>query len=231
MKSEELVLFKGRNDVIVVMLDAECDFAELTEALKGKVAEAPEFFGGADTSISFSGRKLNGDEEAALTEIFRESAGEAAITVVPLKEKSAARTPRAEGRKTRKPTEDEIRELYARENVTMYHKGSMRSGQSLTYAGSVVLYGDLNPGAEIIAEGNIIILGYAKGLVHAGCSGNKNCFVYALNLQPTQLRIADIISYVTDSEAISKLKLKPSPRPSIAYILDGIIIIESKDMA
>ena len=59
------------------------------------------------------------------------------------------------------------------ENTTLFHKGNLRSGRSIEYDGSVVLLGDVNPGAQIKAKGNILVLGAIKGTVHAGCDGSR----------------------------------------------------------
>jgi septum site-determining protein MinC len=74
----------------------------------------------------------------------------------------------------------------------------------------VVVLGDVNPGAEIIAEGNVIIWGRLRGMVHAGSKGNRAAVICALDLSPMQLRIAD--------EASSVLKPQESPKPERARI-------------
>jgi septum site-determining protein MinC len=74
----------------------------------------------------------------------------------------------------------------------------------------VVVFGDVNPGAEIIAEGNVIIWGRLRGMVHAGAKGNRNAVICALDLSPTQLRIAEEVSAV--------LKPREDPAPEIARI-------------
>ena len=79
-------------------------------------------------------------------------------------------------------------------NLTKFHRGSLRNGQKIEFDGSVVVVGDVNPGAEIKATGNIIILGQLKGMAHAGCKGMTDAFVTAVYMAPVQLRIADIIT-------------------------------------
>ena len=74
----------------------------------------------------------------------------------------------------------------------------------------MVVLGDVNPGAEIVAEGNIIVWGRVRGLVHAGSKGNATAVICALDLSPTQLRIA--------GEASAMLNPQQNPRPEIARI-------------
>ena len=72
-------------------------------------------------------------------------------------------------------------------------KGMLRSGRRIDFEGSIVVLGDVNSGAEIIAEGNVIILGKLRGFAHAGAKGNRSAYIAAMEINPTQLRIADII--------------------------------------
>jgi septum site-determining protein MinC len=96
---------------------------------------------------------------------------------------------------------------------------TLRSGQSLRHPGSIVVIGDVNPGAEIIAGGDIVIWGKLRGIVHAGALGDETSVVCALDLSPTQLRIGN---HITRSPEDRRRK----PRPETARIRDGQIIAE-----
>jgi septum site-determining protein MinC len=87
---------------------------------------------------------------------------------------------------------------------------TLRSGVRIEYAGHIVVMGDVNPGAEIIAGGSVIVWGRLRGVVHAGVDGNKDAVVCALDLAPTQLRIANEI-------AVSP-KRSGKPQPEMARI-------------
>ena len=73
---------------------------------------------------------------------------------------------------------------------TNFHEGTVRSGEYLESAGDLVILGDVNPGAKVSAEGNIIIWGRLLGIAHAGIKGNSKATISALQLRPVQLRIA-----------------------------------------
>lgn len=90
------------------------------------------------------------------------------------------------------------REFSIKEHNTKFYKGNLRNGMSLDFDGSLVILGDVNPGAQVTATGNILILGALKGLAHAGCRGNSEAFVFALHLIPVQLRIGSIITRFPD---------------------------------
>lgn len=79
-------------------------------------------------------------------------------------------------------------------------KETLRSGRSIYTPGSIVVIGDVNPGAELIAGGDVIVWGRLRGLVHAGAHGDTTAVICALSLTPTQLRIADQIAISPDDK-------------------------------
>jgi septum site-determining protein MinC len=83
--------------------------------------------------------------------------------------------------------------IQAGEQATLIHR-TLRSGFSIKFPGHVVVIGDINPGAEIIAGGDVVVWGRLRGMVHAGADGNELAVVCALDLSPTQLRIANRIA-------------------------------------
>ena len=109
------------------------------------------------------------------------------------------------------------------ENNTKFYKGNLRNGMSLEFDGSIVILGDVNPGAQVKAKGNILILGALKGIAHAGCEGEKDAFVFALSLIPVQLRIGNIITRFPDGDS------KVNRKPEYAYVEDGKIYVSSFD--
>ena len=104
--------------------------------------------------------------------------------------------------------------------VSLFHCGTLRSGQKLFSEGHLIVQGDVNPGAELKALGNIVVLGTLKGIVHAGSGGDRSASVSAIVMSPTQIRIADVITRAPDET------LQPSA-PEIAYIMEDRIYIEN----
>jgi len=74
------------------------------------------------------------------------------------------------------------------------HQGTLRSGDHLQVEGSVLLLGDVNPGARISAAGDVRVWGRLRGVAHAGCQGNRQARIVALQLRPLQLRIAEAVA-------------------------------------
>ena len=81
---------------------------------------------------------------------------------------------------------------------TKFVQNSIRSGQKEEYAGSIVICGDVNPGAEVIAGGNIMVLGTLRGVAHAGANGNKKAIISANCIEVTQVRIANLVKEVAE---------------------------------
>ncbi len=94
----------------------------------------------------------------------------------------------------------------------------VRSGQKVHAEGCLVIWGDVNESAEITAGGDIIVLGKLAGVAHAGCYGRKESIVFALNLSPSQIRIADKISRSSGDDS-------KNTNPEIAYLEEDIICI------
>ncbi len=86
---------------------------------------------------------------------------------------------------------------------TLYHTGSLRSGQRLEADGSIVIIGDVNAGAEVIARDNIIVQGALRGLAHAGAKGNKGAIITAGQLDAVQIRISNIVREIDKNEELS----------------------------
>lgn len=113
------------------------------------------------------------------------------------------------------PLETKLREG---EEATLVRR-TLRSGFSLQHPGHVVVIGDVNPGAEIIAGGDVVVWGRMRGLVHAGAQGNEDAVVCALDLSPTQLRIAGMIAIAP--------RRRGKPQPEMARIQGGQVVAET----
>lgn len=134
---------------------------------------------------------------------------------VPEPEEEAKKTSGEQGKAVSQP-ETEAPPM----DMTLLIDRTLRSGQCIRYPGHVVVMGDVNPGAEIVAGGHIMVFGALRGVAHAGAFGNVNAVVTAFRLNPTQLRIAGFITRAPDGEEI-----KPH-QPETASISDGAIVIE-----
>ena len=210
--SQNSVLFKGRNGGIQIVLDENIEFEILKSIFSEKMNDAHKFFDGAKTNIAFSGRVLTDKEELELLSII---SAKTELDISFVQDKNA--------KKDKPPTVQSF--MSSMDNMTHFHKGSLRNGQEIRYRGSVVIIGDCNPGSQIIATNNIIVLGALKGIAHAGCEGDESCFVATFVMNPVQLRIAKIITYIPDEYKGKKNSKKKELPPSYAFVQDGRICI------
>lgn len=101
---------------------------------------------------------------------------------------------------------------------TKFHKGSLRSGSKVEYEGSIVVIGDVNAGAEVIAGENVVVLGNLRGVAHAGAKGNKKAIIAAAKIESPQIRIANIVKELEKNEEETKREY--------AYVEENEIILE-----
>ncbi len=205
------VIIKGNKYGIVVVLDAELGFEELKEKIADKFRDSAKFFDKAQMAISFEGRILTNEEQRDILNIIAEETELHVVCVIendPQKEEVF-----------KKALNEKLMEL---SNTTgQFYKGNLRSGQVLESETSIIVIGDVNPGARIVSKGNIIVLGALKGTVFAGATGNTNSFVLALSMNPVQIRIADTIARSPDRPVKEGLK-----ETKIAFLENGNIYIE-----
>ena len=102
---------------------------------------------------------------------------------------------------------------------TTFHRGSLRSGQKLEVEGSIVVIGDVNSGAEVIAADNIAVIGNLRGLAHAGAKGNKDAVIAASTLDAVQLRISNIVREIDREEEGAR-------EHAFVYVDEDKIVIE-----
>ena len=194
----EAVTFKLTRNGLIILLDDNLDFSTIKRLLKKKLEESKDFFQGAILKTTIKGRDLETYELEELKQLINSHTGFEDIS------------------------EDVVTFDWSKNTVegkTKFYRGTMRSGNSINFKGNVVVMGDVNPGAEVVATGNILVTGMIKGTVHAGCKGNRNAIVSAQGIYPTQLRIADLIT-VSPSEKIEKIM-----NFETAYIKDNMICI------
>ncbi|MCL2397493.1 MAG: septum site-determining protein MinC [Defluviitaleaceae bacterium] len=198
MQKDNTVIFKGGKNGIVIIMDEAAMYEKIAESLRAKIRSAHKFFAGATTTISFKGKELTESELLALVEIINAETDLSISFIEDLTgtfEVAAAKAPRKSGKAAVDP---------------YFHKGGLRSGQAINHNGSVVVLGDVNAGAEVVATGSVVVFGAIRGMVHAGAGGDRTTFVCATSMQPIQLRIADIITYFP-REVIMENKNKIDP--------------------
>ena len=112
-----------------------------------------------------------------------------------------------------------------------FYRGTLRSGQKIEVDGSIVVLGDINPGAQIIARGNVVVLGCLKGNVYAGYPEDRSAFVASLMMEPMQIQIGDCIARSPDQKAkkqkAGRKKNQKQLEAKLAFVENDSIFIET----
>ncbi|NLC77279.1 MAG: septum site-determining protein MinC [Clostridia bacterium] len=203
--SRDAVNIKGTKNGLVIVLDSNYSFEDLKIRLQEKIASAKGFFKGA--KFTLMAQKMSAEESEELQEICCE------YGLIP---SDTIELPKAVGGSPM-VVKDRGIPLDA-ENCFLISHG-IRSGQKFQYNGHITVLGDVNAGAEVIAGGNILVMGTLRGVAHAGASGNRNAVIVAYRLEPEQLRISDVI-------ARSPENMEPHNYPERAFLSENNIIIE-----
>ena len=240
------ISLKGTRSGLRLTLEPETPFSELLNALADRLAESPSFFRGASLAVDTSHRALHTTERMQLEDLlalYQMSVtstdsgsgplGPGADLIHDQRSEILARTGMGTPRTTitlpppdQSPRGGITQDMGqaardARESEdTLFLRKTVRSGQAIHHPSNVVVLGDVNPGAEIVAGGDIIVWGVLRGMVHAGYPDNENALVCSLQLSPVQLRIAHLLSRPPEG-------FEAQARPEIAAIRQGQIVVET----
>lgn len=224
-QKQQYVTIKGTKDGLTLHLDDSCSFKELIEDLEIKLSlnqKRNDDVPFVPVKVKIGNRFLSQDQEEEIRSIIRNKKH----LVVDLIDSNVI-------------TKQEAEEMRKKHEIVSVAK-VIRSGQVLKVEGDLMLVGDVNPGATVIAGGNIFILGTLRGIAHAGFNGRRDAIITASVMKPTQLRIGDIMNrapdavqtennlmecaYVDDNETIvvDRLQQLTHLRPNLTRLEGGI---------
>ena len=231
------VSIKGIPDGLLITFSPG-EYAVLLDELAAELEVKKGFLQGSRVTASVGGRSLNRDELGLLKTLLEEN--DLTLWAVLAEDEGTKDSARGLGLATRLPGSNT--DLNGNLLQTAVFNGpsptttnspavgdgsnglvlreTLRSGRSVYHEGHIVVVGDVNPGAEVIAGGDVVVWGKLRGLVHAGALGDKTAVICALELIPTQLRIADQI-------AISPNDQRRQSTPEKVSINDGRIVAEA----
>ncbi|MDU2066037.1 MAG: septum site-determining protein MinC [Sporomusaceae bacterium] len=206
------VVFKGYRDGIELIIDQSADFSAILAQLRTKLESAANFFmAGAVVKVPTAPETFSESQKGQLYSLLADY-GLTMQEVVP--DESAALSEKE------LDTSDEFLGSESYQTNALVVRKTLRSGQVIKYTGSVVILGDVNPGAEVVADEDIMIFGVCRGIVHAGASGNEAATIMANRLQAMQIRIAGLIARAPDE------RLEPPGCSELARIVEGQVVIE-----
>ncbi len=226
MQGKEAVVFRGDRGGVSVQVNRDAPFGVVVEELRRKLSSASDFFAGASVRVDLGDRAWDNVEKRVLHELLR-AHGLTLLDAEGAQESqnnspSSKQLSRRGRRSNGAAVEEMLRTAQAEldDERCLLAQRTLRSGQRLEFDGSIVVLGDVNPGAVVVSSGHVIVMGSLRGVVHAGAKGDTDARVIALRLQPTQLRIAQYISRPPDGH-------QPHPTgPEVALVVDDRIQIE-----
>ncbi|WP_028950909.1 septum site-determining protein MinC [Sulfurihydrogenibium subterraneum] len=184
---------------LLIKLDPSLSVEENINQLEKKLSSA--VFKGSYAVLDYMGLELNQDNSKKIEEILK-----------------SHNTKVLGYQNTKSDNKNIPKHVNEKKSLKIINK-TLRSGQSVEYDGDVLILGDVNPDAYVIASGSIIVMGALRGVVHAGANGDETSIIMALKLMPQQLRIASYIARSPDSyEEVNE--------PEKAYIENNQIVIE-----
>ena len=222
----ENIIIKGNRFGLNVHLPADVTFPALMADFLKTLDQGRKFFGTATISIKFEGRDLSDEEVKYLVDSVHAHTDmkifcvvDEDMPVVAPSDFPAVNAP--------SPEPEVIHEVVTRSVIptesAVFHQGTIRSGQEITVDTGIVIVGDVNPGAKVVAKGNIFVIGQLRGFAHAGYGGEDKACIFALKMAPTQIRIGRVIARSPDKFSESGLE------PQIAFLEGNRIMIDHID--
>ncbi|MDQ5853992.1 MAG: septum site-determining protein MinC [Chloroflexota bacterium] len=211
------ISIKGTKDGLRLVLDEDASWADILTTLRTQLERGAEFFRGAELTLDVGNRALQAAELNMLLDLMREHGLQPAVLATNAPEgRSAGRVSGVATRPSTRLTQPMTSDTEVEDAMLVVR--TLRSGQMLRHHGHIILIGDVNPGAQIVAGGSVIVWGRLRGTVHAGALGDRTAVVCAIDLQPSLLRIADLLSRTPEQQR--------SEGPEIARV-DGHMIVVS----
>src|SRR5690554_3505878 len=196
------LIFKGLKDGLTLIIPEEEPFSFWLDILYSQLEEAKEFFHGALINVELGARRLSKMDEEGLKRVL------ASFSII-VKSFTGLSEDKEDNEKSKE-----------RKNLrTHMVQRTVRNGQRIEYNGNIVVKGDVNPGGEIVAAGDIIILGRLRGIAHAGARGNNQAEVIAMLMNPVQIRIGSHFSRAPETGSRRNC-------PEIARVRGGKIVVE-----
>lgn len=226
MLAHDLVKFKGTRHGLLISFIEDASFDEVIDDFKDKIENNASFFKNAMISLDLGWRELSKKEFDALIEFLKDNelkmqgiisssastrniAEEHGIKVIIGRLGLAQHEGRLKKQKEKfmSKAEDVDTNTDSKEQSILIKK-TLRSGQKIKYKGNIVIIGDVNPGAEVEAGGDIVVWGNIRGMVHAGFGGREDVCLIAAQIIPTQMRIGHGFPIITYEKKLDPNSIK-----------------------
>ncbi len=203
------ITMKGTKDGLLIVFPDEPGWNDLIQQLGDILDGSKSFWIGASTSVDLGSHKLDETQINRLYEMLNKRYHLILDAIYSMDEETrmfaeksnlkVGKIHPSSSRSNLAGGAEILQNLNSPSNA-LYLKQTLRSGQTVRFDGNVIIYGDTNPGSEIIASGDIIVIGSLRGIAHAGAKGDEKSQIISTNLRPTQLRIASCIGRPPDDQ-------------------------------
>lgn len=216
------ISIKGKNGGgFEIAIQPSTPYAEVTSSIKEKLSKNKDFFTGSEAKLYFSGKELSRAQQIDLKRLLAQDYDIINVSFegVPQKQTKETSAEKPQQSDELNSAEGQV-ELVSKEHFdakSIFVSHTLRSGQRIECAGDVIVLGDVNVGAQVIAGGSIAVMGTLRGLVHAGAMGRSDVVVAANVMIPGQLRISGKIAVFPEGKA--------GDVPEIAEFKQGSVII------
>ena len=236
-RAQYAINLKGRADGLVLEV-GKGSWAEILGALADKLDTSGTFFRHGKVVVDLGPRPVLEEELRQLVQMLTRQ--EMRVTLLRTTSERSLQTALAMGISATLETAEGVPvvdAMPAESNLGssyFVYRGYLRSGHKLFRKETILVIGDVNPGAEVISHGDVLVWGRLRGIVHAGAAGNHRAIVAALDLDPTQLRIASTLAVGADATVgVSGKwlwKRSKNKRPEIARLSNREIAVEEWDV-
>lgn len=229
MAAKQDVIIRGTKEGLYLILNDEQKYEDLLEKLKLHLKKSEGFFQGAEVILDAGRLQLSIEQILEIQDTLAYPYGLKLKRIVRADSANKDQaTVRRENPARNETSGNQLKREYEvrKESEptvwpeTLLYKGTLRSGQRISYDGNVVIVGEVNPGAEVEASGDIVVMGVLRGVASAGATGNENAVVVAFRLEPTQLRIGRVIGRPPEGERAR------ASEPEVARLKNGVIVVE-----
>jgi len=238
-----IVHIRGRSDGVVIEIGVGT-WNQVTAALAERLESSGGFFRKSNVALDLGSRPVTEGELKEIAQML--AAQEMSVGVVRTRSERTFQAALAVGLAVALESSDGAPDAAAMPATAHSHeretdakgyfvyKGYLRSGHRLRRREHIIVIGDINPGAEVISDGDVLVWGRLRGVVHAGAGGDRRALVAALDLEPTQLRIADVLKIAPDPKPGHPGRFfwrrSQHKRPEIARVVQDEIITEEWDI-
>ncbi len=210
---KQTVMLKSNASGITLVLDPEISFEQLLENTIHVFIENKDFFENSRFAIAFTGRTLTEDEEIKMVLTINEKTNANVIRLISNDEMLERQF---------QLQQQEFDRMISN-NTGKFHKGTLKDKDILEADTSIIILGNVEPGAKVVSRGNIIVLGNLSGTVHAGAGGNEEAFIAALVMEPLKMKISDLTYVSEKKKKFFAKRNNMTNQPQVANIQGGRI--------